>query len=51
MELFKKLDDFQIKQINLGSGSDLTQIFGIIRTTISFLDDALSDKAVLNTKK
>ena len=51
MELFKRLEDFKIKEVNLGSANDLTLIFGLIRTTIDFLQDGLSDKGVLNTRK
>jgi hypothetical protein len=51
MELFKKLEDFELTEINLGSANDLTLIFGLIRTAIDFLQDGLSDKGVLNTRK
>jgi hypothetical protein len=51
MELFKKLENFKMNEINLGNKNDLTQIFGILKTTIEFLDDGLSDKGILNTKK
>lgn len=41
----------KVSQLELGGKNNIMQLFGIVQSIIKLIDEALSDKAVINTKK